>query len=505
MPSVPAADAESPLVLALDLGTSSFRAVVFDQRGRALEGSEDQLEYQPETSAGGGVSADARLLVELLVRCIDGVLGRIGERATDLCGVGTSCFWHSLLGLDRNGEPVTPVLMWADTRAATAAAELRVEVDEAEVHRRTGCRIHASYWPAKLRWLATARPDDVGRVARWTSFAEYAAIHLHGETTVSPSMASGTGLLNVEHLTWDAPLLDRLRLTSDRLSTIETTDTGARLRADYARRWPPLAELPWFNALGDGACANAGSGAVGAGRIALTMGTSGALRLVLPHSQQTPLELPPELWMYRLDADHAVLGGALSNGGNLLRWTRELLGVEVDGDDMRAAASVAPDAHGLTVLPFVAGERSPGWHDHASGLVAGLNLSTRPEHLLRATMEAVAYRFARIYSVLAPLATADHEIVANGGAVLGSASWQQIIADVLEHDLLVLPPDDEASARGAALTTLVALGAAPNLAALPDPGAGATGIQADPEPRAAYRAARERQQRLEDLLYPTSQ
>jgi len=502
MPSVPLADAEAPLVLALDLGTSSVRAVAFDRHGRALEGTEKQLPYQPETGADGGVTVDPRLLVDLLGRCVDGVLDRIGERANELRGVGTSCVWHSLLGVDRRGDPVTPVLMWADTRAATAAAELRGEVDETAIHRRTGCRIHASYWPAKLRWLAATRPDEVRRVVRWVSLAEYAALQLHGEATVSPSMASGTGLMDVHQVSWDAPLLDILELSSDHLSPIDTNDTGVHLRAELGRRWPPLAELPWFNALGDGACANAGSGAIGPGRIALTMGTSGAMRLVLPTTEQLPLEVPPDLWAYRLDTNRAVLGGALSNGGNLLRWMRELLAVPVDGSQMEAAAALSPDDHGLTVLPFIAGERSPGWHDHATGLVAGLTTSTRSEHLLRATMEAIAYRFARINDALAPLVSTHHEIVANGGAILGSGPWQQIIADVLEHDLLVLPPDDEASARGAALTTLVALGTAPNLAALPDPAAGATLIHANPTARLAYRAARDRQQRLEALLYP---
>jgi gluconokinase len=235
------------------------------------------------------------------------------------------------------------------------------------------------------------------------------------------------------------------------------------------------------------------------------MGTSGAMRLVLPAPVGATWSVPTDLWAYRLDRDQAVLGGALSNGGNILRWTRHLLGAPVAGPVMTAAAAVSPDSHGLTVLPFVAGERSPGWHDHATGVVAGLTLATRPEHLLRAVMEAVAYRFARLYEALQPLAAPAHEIVANGGAILHSPTWLQIVADALGHEMIASPPDEEASARGAALVALVASGMLPGLTAAPDPAAperGATIHQPDPARHHRYREARTRQERLEASLYP---
>jgi gluconokinase len=259
--------------------------------------------------------------------------------------------------------------------------------------------------------------------------------------------------------------------------------------------------VPWFQALGDGACANVGSGAVGAGRIALTMGTSGAMRLVLPVPADGEWTFPADLWAYRLDRERVVLGGALSNGGNLLRWTRELLGVAVDDATLALAAGLRPDSHGLTVLPFVAGERSPGWHDQATGVVAGLTLATRPEHLLRAVAEAVAYRFARLYDALIPLAATPHQVVANGGAILNSPALLQIVADALGHELIALPPDDEASARGAALVALLAAGVLPDLADADDPAVGATIYLPGEANHAVYRAARERQARLESTLY----
>lgn len=506
MPSVPLA-AAPPLVLALDLGTSSLRALVVDRHGQTVAGTEEQLGYKLRTTRDGGVEVDAPPLFDLLLRSIDGALDRAADCARDIVAIGATSFWHSLLGLDQHHQPVTPVLMWADSRSAPQAAALATELDAAALQRRTGCRFHSSYWPAKLRWLRETHPQVASRVARWVSFAEYAALRLTGspDTGVTVSMASGTGLLDVHRLRWDDDLLTHLSLTPERLSPLVDVDAGARLTPEFAQRWPPLAALPWYPAIGDGAAANVGSGAIGPNRIALTLGTSGAMRLILPAQSETPagdFSIPPDLWAYRLDRDHAVLGGALSNGGNLLRWTRELLGAALDGPAMTAATTLPPDAHGLTMLPFVAGERSPGWHDGAEGVVAGLTLATRPEHLLRAALEAVAYRFARLYDALRPLAAPNHQIVANGGAIVNSPAWLGIVADALGHDLLALPAGDEASARGAALVALVAAGVLPDLAAAPDPATHADIHHPDSAHHDRYRDGRSRQEQLEALLFP---
>jgi gluconokinase len=501
MPTVTITAAEAPLVLALDLGTSSLRALVYDRLGRAVEQTEEQLRHQLRTTPDGGAETDAASLFDLLLRCIDGAAALIGERAADLVAVGTTCFWHSLLGLDAGGNPVTPLLTWADTRAAPFAAPLRRRLDADALHQRTGCRIHTSYWPAKLAWFRAEHSARAEKVARWVSFAEYATLRLCGEPNLTASMASGTGLLDIHVCDWDGELLEALDLEPSHLSRLAPDAEPMTLQPEYGRRWPALARLPWFGALGDGACANVGSGAISPRRIALTLGTSGAMRLVVPAPVATATAIPPDLWAYRLDRERLVLGGALSNGGNLLRWLGELVGAPPDSDAAQRAIGLPPDSHGLTLLPFVAGERSPGWHDRAAGVVAGLTLATAPEHLLRAAAEAIAYRFARVYDALIPLAETDHELVANGGAILPRPDLLQLVADTLGHELLALLPDDEATARGAAATALVAIGAQPALETLPDPAAGADHYQPDSDRQRIYAEGRQRHESLERTLY----
>lgn len=502
MPRVSLANADAPLVLALDIGTSSVRALLFDRAGRMIEESEAQHRYQITTTPDGGAEAPAEMVFHLLVRCLDDVLQTVSSRANEIAAVGASCFWHSLLGLDESGSPITPVFYWGDTRSVHQVDLLRTEVNVKEMHARTGCPLHTNFWPAKLRWLSDHDPATFGRVAHWCSFAEYAWGRLQGSDNpgISIAMASGTGMLDIHRLTWDEPTLVISGVTRQQLSPLIDFDTPhVGLAPDYAERWPILAAIPWFPAIGDGACANIGGGAKQPDRLALTIGTSGAVRMV---TTRVDHPLPGGLWMYRLDRDHGILGGGLSNGGNVPSFLRDLLGRDYTSEAWHTVGSMAPDAHGLTVLPFFAGERAPSWNAHANGVIAGLTLATEPAHILRAAMEAVAYRCALVYRQLAPFADDPHEIVAGGAAILNSPDWLQIIADVLNHELLAPAPDEEASARGAAVATLIAIGQIAGFDAAPDPVENAETYRPDRSRHQTYRAALDRHVRLESLLFP---
>ena len=170
-------------------------------------------------------------------------------------------------------------------------------------------------------------------------------------------MASGTGLLDVHAMVWDAEMLEVSGIGVDRLSPLVDLGPPGCLRADFANRWPALADAHWFPALGDGACANVGSGATGPSRIALTVGTSAAVRMILPRPPDQDWTVPEGLWAYRLDRERAVLGGALSNGGNLLRWIWDTTGTDRDDETTTAAAALAPDSTGSD-LPALSRRRA---------------------------------------------------------------------------------------------------------------------------------------------------
>jgi gluconokinase len=477
------------MIITLDVGTSSARAAVFDHQGRALPGRFHQVRYQPRVSADGGVEHDPSHLLEAVTTCLDAV--QTGPGLPDVAGVGVSTFWHGLLGFDGSGHPVTPLYMWADTRSATDAAVLRRALDEPALHARTGCHAHSSYWPAKLRWLGHARPEETARVARWGSFGEYLELELFGEAATSVSMASATGLFDQHALRWDAEALAAAELDPRQLFALCDRHQGRRgLRPRWARRWPALRGTPWFPAVGDGAAGNIGSGCTDPTRVALNLGTSTALRVTT-----TDAAPPPRgLWRYRIDRRMSLVGGALSEGGNVYAWCRDVLKLPDEPDLDAALAAVATDGHGLTVLPFVAGERAPGWRGDRRAVIAGLSLDTTAVEILAAVMEAVTLRAALVYDLLRPLAAREHLIVASGGALARSRSWRQRLADALGHPL-ALASEDEASSRGAALLALEALGVLPDLgAAGPPPG---ETVRPDAAAHARCRQALERQRQLD--------
>lgn len=480
------------MVIALDVGTSSVRAAFYDAAGRAIAGRSHRVAHVPTVTPDGGVEHDATRLLEGVIACLDAIHPNRPPEETRAVGVAT--FWHGLLGFDAGGHPITPVYMWADTRSTGDAQLLRAALDEEALHTRTGCYLHSSYWPAKLRWLARERPAEVQRVSRWGSFGEFLELSLFGEATTSVSMASGTGLMDQTGACWDPEALAAAELEDRHLFPI-AAHTGARqgLRAPWAGRWPALRTAGWFPAIGDGAASNIGSGCIDPTRIALNVGTSAALRVV---TRDTPTP-PRGLWRYRVDRNRSVVGGATSEGGNVFAWCRQVLRLGSDDEVEAALAALAPDAHGLTVLPHLAGERSPGWRGGRHAVISGLRLDTTALEITRAALEAVALRLALVYGLLAPSASVDHAVMASGGALGHSRTWTQIIADALGHPV-TWSAEPEATSRGAALLALEALGIVPDLAAAP-PTLGET-FTPDRAHHARYRDAIERQRRFDERV-----
>ncbi len=479
------------MVIALDVGTSSARASLYDAAGRPIPGRFRQISYEPTITRDGGVEHDPTRLLEAVAACLDGALA--GHKAP-VRAVGVTTFWHGLLGFDGRGHPATPIYMWADTRSVPEAQLLRGALDDAAVHARTGCHLHASYWPAKLRWLNRERPAEVRRVARWGSFGEYLELELFGEASTSLSMASATGLLDQASARWDREALAAAEFDEARLFPLRDWAEARRgLRAPWAMRWPALRGVDWFPAVGDGAASNVGSDCIDPSRIALNVGTSAALRVVT-----TAPPVPPHgLWCYRLDRRRALLGGATSEGGNVYAWCRQML--KLPGDDqVEAALAALPAAdHGLTVLPHWAGERAPGWRGDRVGVIAGLRLHTTALEITRAALEAVALRLALVYDLLAPCAGPEPTIVASGGALARSRVWAQITADALGQPIR-WSPESEATSRGAALLALEALGVLPDLTTARQE-LGETFVP-DRARHARYRDALERQRRFDDRV-----
>ena len=480
------------MVIAVDVGTSSARASAYADDGQPLSGLHHRVPYEPHLTGDGGVEYEPRTLLDAVATCLDAVCARAG-RAT-VRAVGVSTFWHGLCGFDATGRAVTPVYMWADSRSARDAALLRDALDEPALHARTGCHLHSSYWPAKLRWLARERPDEARRTARWGSFGESLELTLFGDAGTSVSMASGTGLFDLATATWDPEALAAAGVEPAQLFRIvERTEARRGLRREWAARWPALHAVPWFPAIGDGAAGNVGSDCTTPDRMALNVGTSAALRIATDATRRPPRGL----WRYGIDRAHLLLGGATSEGGNVRAWCRDTLRLADDATLEQQLDAMPPDVHGLTVLPFLAGERAPGWRGDRRAAIVGLSLETRPLAIVRAALEAVALRLALVYRLLVPHAAPHHLIIASGGAVTQSRVWTRMLADAFGH-AVTWSREPEATSRGVALLALQAVGTVRETEALRAP-LGET-FEPDPAHRARYAEALARQQALDERV-----
>jgi gluconokinase len=421
-----------------------------------MEGYGARLPYRMETTPDGGVEIDPEKLSELAIDCLDELHRQVHADGLKIAAIGGSAFWHSFLGVNETGRPTLPILHLLDTRSATEVKELP------DAHARTGCVRHTSYWPSKLLWLAKYKPAEFAATRRWLSFPEFLYEKLFGKARVSTSMASATGLWNQNANDYDAEMLAAVHLDRAMLADPREMDQPVcGLLPEYGQMWPAFEGIPWFPVLGDGACDNAGSGAIGQNRFSLMVGTTGAMRVIIEAPQ---IDIAPGLWCYRLDRKRFVIGGALSNGGEVYAWMKRTL--QIPKDLEARLESAAPGTHGLTLLPFFSGERSPYWRADLRAAITGMSFNTDPFDLMRAALESVGLRFREIYGILSNRLGRPSEVIASGGALLHSPAWTQMMADALGRPVVACT-EPEASCRGAALWVLEQTGVIENISSIP--------------------------------------
>ncbi|MFM2308018.1 MAG: hypothetical protein RLY87_138 [Chloroflexota bacterium] len=491
MQHTPQQHSDTDIVLTIDIGTSSVRVLAYDHQAHKLPHIEGRRVVDVQTTGEGAAEVDAVALCEAVAACIDDVLQQLGARGAAIRAVGMAAMATTMVGVNGEGIPVGPLRTYADTQSDGAARHLRQVYDESSVHDRTGCMLRPNYWPSRIAWLKQERPEEWHCAQQWLSIGAFVAQTFTGSAPITYSEAAWTGLLNRTTLTWDSTWLAALGLSEATLPKLIDVDTPfPPLRAQWAVRWPQLAVVPWYGAVGDGAAANVGSGCIDAQSLALTVGTTGALRIALPGTPQPPAGL----WCYRIDRHTALVGGATSEGGNVYQWVRQTM--RLDGDEaaiQSRLAAYAPDAHGLTILPLFAGERSPGWAGEAKATIHGMHLGTTAWDIARASLEAIALRFGRIALSL----PSTSRVIASGGALEHSSLWMQICADVLGRPVYASGVE-EATARGVALLVLRTLKVIPTFAALPT--TPSVVYQPDPHATQAYSIAAARQFMLYERL-----
>lgn len=436
------------LVFAIDLGSSSVRSALFTETGTRLAATLASRHYSIRYSADGAAELDPNVLLRCVRASMAETLRWRSSSArlsrTPIIAAAGSSFWHALFGVDQSDRPITPVFTWADSRSIADAAQLRRELDERHVQITTGCMLRAQFWPAKLRWLQRTNRALFRHVARWRSPGSWIFDNIFGVGNSSHSMASATGLYNLDAERWDDEMIDRCGIRLQQLDAIGEVDRSTKRLRDFR-------DATIFAAIGDGAASNIGSGADQRGTAAINYGTSAAVRIIRSKTAARKQKVPFGLFQYVVDAQRVVNGGAISNAGNLRQWCARELRVS---DEQQALSRTAAAEDSLVVLPFLVRERSPD-PENLYGTFSGISQTTTANDLLRASETSTFYRLAEILDQIAQQ-TSVIEVIVSGGILQSSASLR-ILADSLGRDIR-LSRELESSLRGAAVSALQALG-----------------------------------------------
>ncbi|MFI7587523.1 gluconokinase [Spongisporangium articulatum] len=485
------------LVIGVDIGTTSTKAVAFDTGG-APHGSHG-VEYPLHEPHPGHAEQDPEEILAAVLECVRTVAEPLAGR---VAGLSFSSAMHSLIGLDPDGVPLTPSITWADSRAVAQAERIRASAGGLALHRRTGTPVHPMAPLAKLVWFHEQEPKLAERVGHWVQIKDYVLSRLCEALVVDRSLASGSGLMNIGTLAWDDEALALAGVHAEQLpELVPTTHVLPGLGAEAAQATGLPASTPVVVGAGDGPLANLGLGAVRPGVAACSIGTSGAIRVMVERAGVDPLG---GVFCYALTDDRWTVGGAINNGGNVLGWTGECLapdlGEHPEEELLALAATAPPGSGGLIMLPYLLSERAPHWSALPRGAYVGLTSEHRRPHLVRAALEGVCQQLALVLGSIRAAGIDIRAVRATGGFAR-SPLWRQMLADSLGMPV-EFPAGHEGSSFGAALLGLQALGmlesidAAAELVQIQDV------VQPDPAARAVYAALQPTFAELYQALVP---
>ena len=492
------------IVIGIDIGTTNTKAVGFTNTGEVLGSA--GVSYPVFTDAAGRHELDPDQLLEAVVSALKEVLGKIaGAGGGRPAGISFSCAMHSLIAVDREGRPLTKAMTWADLRSEAYANALKGSDAGRRIYAVTGTPVHAMSPLCKLLWMREKQADIFRRAARFISIKEYIWWRLFGRYQVDHSVVSATGLFDIRRRTWNPESLELAGIRVDQLSEpVPCTYWAAGLLPEWDVLDLPK-DLPFVIGGSDGCLANLGTGAIRRGDTALTIGTSGAIRMTTSAPETDPKQ---RIFSYILTDEYYVCGGATNNGGNVLQWYAEqVLGrktADAGGLErlVAEADAVPPGAEGLVFLPYLLGERAPIWDANAKGVFFGVRSIHDQRHFLRAVLEGVSFSLRQIGASLEETIGPIQQIYASGGFT-HSKSWLQMIADIFQRKVAVTGWAD-ASAIGAAQMGLYALGILPGL----DAAASLVKVESTYEPDAGrgavyqknYTVFTELYSRLKDLM-----
>ena len=447
--------------IGVDVGTTGVRAMAYTAQGKSV--AVRDAFYPLETPQYDRAEQNPQQIYDAAEEVIAGVVKDLQYKLVTISGIALSSVMHSFIPQDEHFDLLGNMITWADSRSSNIVH--RMEQDEAckQFYFRTGCPLHASYPLAKIIWVKENQPEIFGRMAHIGSIKDYMFRLMTGEWVTDKSVASSSGLFNAFTETWDSEILDYVGIQEKQLPKVVSTTYSGKLVAGVAERLGLPVNTPVVIGATDGVLVNVGIGAVSKGQLSATIGTSGAIRML---TEKPQMDSKGRTWCYNLTDTMWVAGGAINNGGMILRWMRDRIlhyhgsqmeQLSVDPYDLMTmkARHVPAGSGGLLLMPYFTGERAPYWNSDLRGAFVGLSLNHSRSYMIRATMEGICYSLRFVLDALREFE--EVKDIRISGSFTKSELWVQIMSDIFgEH--ITLPNNSEGASFGAAVLGFISDG-----------------------------------------------
>lgn len=439
--------------MGVDIGTSSTKAVLFNERGEVI--CREATHYELVTDETGKAEESPTEIFEAVITSIQGVMKNIDK--TELRGISFSSAMHSLIMVGSDGELLTECITWADGRSSEALENIKRDNYLFQLYEATGTPIHPMSPFAKICWLKEDEAQLFHRAEKFVDIKSYILNRLFDVWVMDESLASGTGLYNILEHDWEFEAMEIVKLTPDYLpKVVPETYQLHGVKKEYAELMGIPENLPFIVGGSDGALANIGIQATGRNDVTITVGTSGAVRKLTNEFQ---VDSRGRTFCYGAGDGYFIAGGAVNNGGKVVEWGLQQFGSESEimNRDFTSFIAhideVAPGASGLLFQPYLLGERAPFWTNDIRGGFVGLTINHSKAHFVRAILEGIAFNLAEVYEAVA----APDDIIYVTGGISGHEAWCRLLADILNREVRV-PHTIEGSSLGAAIIGMRSLG-----------------------------------------------
>lgn len=435
-------------ILVLDLGTTNIKGILYNTEGKQI--TLESYAIRTKTPSSDKSEQDPKEILQHVLSLIEHALTYDGGQ---LLAIGFSAAVQSFIGMDKNGFALTQNIIWSDRRSEAYSARLSEGPFGKRFFELTGNPIYPSLTGCKFKWFKENCASDFARLHKIVGIKEYVIFKLTGKWVMDYSMASATGLLDIHELKWSTEILDYFEMEENLLPQLK--EVTHRVPMQNHRDFPfslPY-DIPIVLGASDGCLANLGAGAITTGKAALTIGTSGAVRVTV---KKPFIDSRQRLFCYYLYENTYIVGGAANAGAAIYHWFLEAFGGHLDDLVGSQGVPETEEIRDLPIfLPYLNGERAPIWDAQAKGMFFGITAEHDKEDFGMAVLHGILYAMRNIAETLTENGLPIDRFMANGG-FLQSRMIVQKLADVTNRD--VVKSKEQGSAYGAFLLTLLSLG-----------------------------------------------